>query len=207
MCASVVIVPQEVIQEIVDEIKRQDAANLMPDWPARWQPKPETMQTAYPRMELSVIVSDEESQLATQMLSWGFEVTWSKQVVFNTRFDTATRPGGSLWSESLAQRRCIVPTWGFFEPHKSETFINPKSNKPNKQQYHFSSPGFPILFIAGVFQEGHFSLMTTEPNSAVAPIHHRMPVVLEPSELNTWLFGEYNLLADRSKVDLIATKV
>jgi len=228
------MVPQMIIEEIVKEIERQNLANVMADWPARVQPaaqgdgplatqgdggfvlgqaptqnlRPPVLPGlhAFPKSEVPVIVPDAEARLTTEVMTWGYKVSWSKQVVFNTRFDTATRPGRNMWAESLAERRCVVPTYGFYEPHKSETFINPRSNKINKQQYFFTSPSSAILFIAGVFEGDQFSLMTTEPSATMFPIHNRMPVVLEPSELDTWLFGEYLTLENRSAVELIATK-
>ena len=167
---------------------------------------PKTIKSAFPKSELPIIVPDAEAHLTTKVMTWGYHVSWSKQVVFNTRFDTATKPGRNMWAESLAERRCVVPTYGFYEPHKSETLINLRTNKINKQQYFFTSPTSAILFIAGVFEGDQFSLMTTEPNSVMLPIHNRMPVVLEPNELDTWLFGEYLSLEDRSMVSIIATK-
>ena len=218
MCAHVVMVPQMIIEEIVKEIERQNLARVMADWPAVVQPPPEPsallsqqpdptyLKHAFPGSEVPIIVPDAEARLAAQVMTWGYDVSWSKQPVFNTRFDTATKPGRNIWAESLAERRCVVPTYGFYEPHKSETFINPKSNKVNKQQYFFTSPTSAVLFIAGVFEGDQFSLMTTEPNTTMFPIHSRMPVVLEPNELDTWLFGEYLSLEDRSRVDLVVTK-
>ena len=206
MCAHVVMVPQMIIEEIVREIERQNLANYLPDWPAVVQPDPKTLKSAFPKSPVPIILPDKEARLTTKVMTWGYTVPWSKQVVFNTRFDTATRPGKNMWAESLAERRCVVPTFGFYEPHKSETFINPRSNRENKQQYFFASPTSALLFIAGVFEGDQFSLMTTEPNGIMRPIHNRMPLVLEPDELDTWLFGEYLSLEDRSMIDIIATK-
>jgi len=202
------MVPQMIIEEIVQEIQRQNLARDLADWPAIVQPAPDpkTMVSAFPKSQMPIILPDEEARLTTRVMTWGYDVSWSKQVVFNTRFDTATKPGRNMWAESLAERRCVVPTYGFFEPHKSETFINPRSNKINKQQYFFTSPSSALLFIAGVFEGDRFSLMTTEPNATMFPIHNRMPVVLEPGELDTWLFGEYLSLEDRSMVSIVATK-
>ena len=207
MCANVIAVPQVIIQEIIDEINRYNAANLLPDWPARWQPRPEDMKSSFPGALLGVIAPDTEARLSVQTMQWGYDVSWSKQLIFNTRFDTATKPGRNMWADSLAERRCVVPTFGFYEPHKSQTFINPRSGKPNKQNYFFTGPDSEIVFLAGVFQDMQFSLMTTEPNSIMSPIHGRMPVVLMPNELDSWLFGDYLSVEDRSSIDLISNKV
>ena len=222
MCGQFLVVPKEVVEEIVRDIIMKRMANAMPDWPARKQEAPEDAQpdtpaeaepepqvikqSVFPGGEATIIVPTEGS-LSAQTMQWGYPVTWNKQVVFNTRFDTATRPGRNMWADSLANRRCLVPTFGFFEPHQSETFINPRTGKPNKQKYLFTSPDSPLVFLAGVYERGSFSLMTTEPNSIMLPIHRRMPVILEPREFDTWLFGDYLSLEDRSSVELLAEKL
>ena len=48
------------------------------------------------------------------------------------------------------------------------------------------------------------SLVTTEPNAAVAPVHNRMPLALEPGEAALWLRGVYEPLLDRGAVRLTA---
>ncbi|MFQ3318336.1 MAG: putative SOS response-associated peptidase YedK [Natronomonas sp.] len=45
-----------------------------------------------------------------------------------------------------------------------------------------------------------FTIVTTEPNSVVEPLHHRMAVVLDPEEETTWLEGE-DVLLDPAPAD------
>jgi putative SOS response-associated peptidase YedK len=61
--------------------------------------------------------------------------------------------------------------------------------------------------MAGVYEDGHFSVMTTAPNRWMREIHPRMPVVLRPGELDVWLRGDYPALADRQQVRLETIKV
>lgn len=199
MCGRFIVVPRNVVEDIIQEVEANRAVNYMPDWPA-------TNRSVYPKAEVPLILS-QENHLACEVMKWGYEVTWNKGVIFNTRADTALKPGRNMWASSLANRRCIVPTFGFYEPHKTETFIDPATGKSRKQQYVFTNPASPILFIAGIFDKGQFSLMTTEPTRSMSPIHDRMPVVLGQSELNTWLTGDYLSLFDRRKVALDIDKV
>jgi len=230
MCGRFIGVPLEVLEQIVQDIQQQQEISQLPDWPAAWP-------TAYPKTIASVLVPADAAaassasdasvvaatlpasaasptspasaaiQLLPRAMQWGFEVSWSKQVVFNTRFDTALKPGSNMWADSLAQRRCLVPTLGFFEPHQSETFINPRTGKDSKQQYLFKRPGAAILLLAGIYdqEQARFSVMTTAPNRLMQPIHQRMPVVLRPAETAIWLAGNYETLADRSAVELTAS--
>ena len=139
-------------------------------------------------------------------MTWGYEVSWQKGRVFNTRIEHAGDPG-SMWAESLERRRCIVPARAFFEPHQHESIISPRTGKAIKRQYVFE-PGPNAaarwLLLAGVFSGDCFSVVTTEPNSIVAPLHNRMPLVLEPADVATWLSPRFADLADRSHVQLSA---
>lgn len=48
-----------------------------------------------------------------------------------------------------------------------------------------------ILTFAGIFVEhengGTFSVLTTEPNVDIKPLHHRMAIYLEPKKCEQWL--------------------
>ncbi|MDO4502596.1 MAG: SOS response-associated peptidase family protein [Coriobacteriia bacterium] len=139
-------------------------------------------------------------------LTWGFEVDWQKQPVFNTRIEHAGDLG-SMWAESLGHRHCVVPVHRFFEPHQNEVVVSPRTGKTTKRQYAFGpAEGSPLpwLLLAGVFSNDRFSVVTTEPNAVMRPIHDRMPLVLEPHEVATWLSPDYAQLADRSRTQLHA---
>lgn len=199
MCGRVLIVSQEVVDQIIQDIIRKRTAEYLPDWPA-------VRRSARPSDTLSLIVPQEGS-LASKEMQWGYQVSWSKALLFNTKAETALRTDGpTMWKESLFERRCILPTYGFFESHKSETYKNPNTGRTAVQQYLFSLPNEAITYLAGIYEGDRFSLMTTKPNASVAPIHDRMPVVLESGELSTWLFGDFTSLFDRSKLVLSVEK-
>lgn len=143
---------------------------------------------------------------------WGFSVSWQRNVVFNARIERAGDAGG-MWSEAFAARRCIVPAWTFFEPHRSETAISPRTGRAIKRQYAFASPDGTPLLLAGIYdrpladdgagseqaEPPRFSIVTTAPTDGISPIHDRMPLVLDPAESRAWLEGApAPLFADRS---------
>ena len=198
MCCNVVAVPTEVIQEIIKDIEQQNPAVILPDWPAR-------RISVFPKDDVPLLVFDEDN-LSVKTLRWGYEPSWSKSVLFNTRVETASGQDRSFWTESLLERRCVVPTLGFYEPHSYETIPSSKTGKQIKQQYFFELPTSSVLFIAGIYEQDHFSLMTTEPNRWMAPIHNRMPLVLAQDEVLTWFSDSYATLFDRSDVELLASK-
>ena len=203
MCGRFILIPEDELNRIIADVKanlkKQQHANVMA-----------TSQDVYPKATVPIIVPNGGSLDVAEM-TWGYEFSWSRAPVFNTRADTALRPSTNgrpnVWADSLKYRRCVVPSHGFYEPHKTETHPSPKTGKPIKDQYFFRLPGSYIVFMAGIYEEGHFSIMTTEPNQWMEDIHPRMPVVLCPKELDAWLYGDYANLFDRSKLELASEKI
>lgn len=166
---------------------------------------PATKPHAFPSSVVPLIVpSGEGAHLIVAHMAWGYEVPWKNGPVFNTRIETALKGDGGMWGASFARRRCLIPAWGFFESHGSETVPSARTGRPVKRQYAFEPCGGAPILLAGIHDKGRFSLVTTEPNDVVAPVHNRMPLVLAPSEAKLWLCGTYAPLLDRSSVELQA---
>lgn len=206
MCVQFRPIPRDTIDLIIQDVEANHPINLVPDWPARsLEPR-----SAFPQSEVGLIVRDDtfphENKMTSALKNWGYLVSWSKQPIVNTRTDSAMDPS-KMWFESVHERRCIIPTFGFFEAHKNETTISTRSGKPIKQQYLFETAGSPVTFIAGIYEDEQFSMMTTDPNEHMSHIHDRMPVVLQQTELRTWLFGDFQVLFDRKGIVLHASKV
>lgn len=191
-------------------------------------PKP-VAQEIYPGMTCAVILV-RNGRLAVERMTFGYEASWLERpgrggkLIANARLEDALARPGSMWAESLALRRCVVPAWGFYEPHRSRTTTSPRTGRPIKQQVFFAlsrersrQPGgassaatadtqtsvsAPALFFAGIYQDGRFAIMTCAPNGSVAPVHDRMPVVLRPEEVRIWLGPRYATLVDRGDVPL-----
>ena len=92
----------------------------------------------------------------------------------------------------------------FFETHREETYPSPKTGKPIKRQYEFRVPEQDIIFIGCTWRGSTFSMVTTDANADMAPIHHRMPLIVRQEELPLWFGPKYQQLADRFKIRLQA---
>ena len=107
---------------------------------------------------------------------WGFPGYRGKEVIINARAETA--PQRLTFADSFRNRRCIVPTTGYFEW------------SAEKRKYLFRQPEKKILYLAGLYtpciDSMRFVVLTTAANESVAAVHHRMPVVLEEHELELW---------------------
>ncbi|MDL2327375.1 SOS response-associated peptidase [Ruminococcaceae bacterium OttesenSCG-928-A11] len=198
MCGRFILIPKDELNRIIADVKKNLQAQQHANVSASYQ-------DVYPKAEVPIIVPD-AGRLEVAVMKWGYERSWSKVPLFNTRADTATGKKGNMWEGSLEHRRCIIPSYGFYEPHKTDTHPSPKTGKPIKDQYYFHLPNSDILLMAGVYEDGHFSIMTTEPNRWMRDIHPRMPVVLRPDEVDTWLGESYSTLFDRSNIELTAQR-
>ena len=168
----------------------------------------EPIRDAYPGSKVPAYVPDAAGDLATISLNWGFPLEGRKNAVFNTRIESALaqlRQGRrGMWADAIAHGRCLVPVRAFYESHGTETVASEKTGKPVRRQYRFRLPGVPAFLLAGIQQDGNLSIVTTEPNATVAPVHNRMPLVLGPGESSIWLGPAFASLIDRTNIDLSA---
>ena len=110
---------------------------------------------------------------------WGFPHFKGNGVIINARSETAADK--TMFRKPLLTGRCVVPTSGFFE----------WSQDGRKQKYLFRKPGVETLYLAGLFNcfrgENRYVILTTEANASISDIHNRMPVILQPEEIQPWL--------------------
>ena len=128
----------------------------------------------------AMILKGEGNHLAAEQMRWGFPGFEKGKLLINARAETALeRP---TFRESVQDRRCIIPARGFYEWNKS------------KEKFTFERKETPVLFMAGCYNryEGQerFVILTTDANSSVAPVHNRMPLILEPEELGDWVLDD-----------------
>ena len=198
MCGRMIILTYD---EVLDVLQAVQAGpdNPYPDWPAR------APVDAYPQSEVPIVRADDAANglgcCEVQKLNWGYPVEWQRAPVFNTRIESLLE-GHGMWRASAENGRCLVPTFGFYERHARETVRSARTGRPVKRFYEFELVDEPITWLAGISEGDHFSIVTTEPNRFVAPVHNRMPVVLRRDELPAWMEGDFARLADRGKVEL-----
>ncbi|HHS93779.1 MAG TPA: SOS response-associated peptidase [Rhodobacterales bacterium] len=141
-----------------------------------------------PTEDVAVVTADPNRRL--RPMRWGFVPRWYKgpsdgPLLINARSETiADKPA---FAEAARQRRCLVPVTGFYEWHRTK-----EARLPWFVQRADRTP----LVLAGIWQEWgeeqapSFAIVTTEANAAMAPIHHRIPVVIDPKDWGLWLGEE-----------------
>jgi len=118
-------------------------------------------------------------------LRWGLVPSWAKDLaigsrMINARADTvAEKPA---YRTALKKRRCLIVADGFFEWQK---------NGKAKQPYLIRLPGGEPFCFAGLWERWQTvetcTIITTDANGLMAPIHDRMPVILSPADYGLWL--------------------
>lgn len=131
---------------------------------------------------------------------WGLIPSWAKDAsmgarLINARSETvAEKPA---FRAAFKQRRCIIPTDGFYEWQRTGG---------KKQPFFFRMRDERPFGFAGLWErwEGEggqainsCTILTTKANEVLRPVHDRMPVILHPDEYEMWLD------TDVRKLDLI----
>lgn len=202
MCVRFSPITKAEAEAIVSAMHSQGRAPAPPDGD-RLDP----IHDAYPGAQVPLFVSDSAGRLQVACLTWGFPFDGKANAVFNTRIESALeqlrRGRRGMWAKAIRDGRCLVPVRAFYEAHATERIVNEETGKAVRRQYRFRMPGARVFLLAGVQLDGCFSIVTTEPNASVAPIHDRMPLVLGPGESKIWIRQGFTELADRSPIALV----
>ncbi len=142
-----------------------------------------------PTVQIPVITSTEGTRHYRSM-RWGFIPHWYKKpnggpLLINARSETiAEKPA---FKAACRERRCLIPASGFYEWKREE-------GETPLPWWVTRADGAPMVF-AGIWQvwereDERFvtcAIVTTDANEAMAPIHHRLPVILAPEDWPLWL--------------------
>jgi len=142
-----------------------------------------------PRDDVATIRNVDEEHIVEQ--EWSLLPHWAEDTdeeprPINARSETvAEKP---MFEEAFKERRCLVLTDGFYEW---------KGERGNKQPFRVHLADDEPFAMAGIWNRFEangealetVTILTTEPNEVIEPIHDRMPVVLERDDEDTWLAG------------------
>lgn len=152
---------------------------------------------AAPMQNLPIVVKDRIG-----MARWGFLPEWAEKddpslcvKMINARSETVS--GKASYRDSWARgRRCLVPASGFYEWHKAGQERGANVEHKHKQPYYIHAPEMPCMAFAGLWAKAHnvltFTILTKEARGPIADIHHRMPVILSPSQAQQWFAESYD---------------
>lgn len=125
-------------------------------------------------------------------MSWGFRRAFAaptkgrasvQRTIVNSRED---KLDGRTWKKAFMESRCLIPASSFYE------WVEQGGRKVPLR---FERVGNQWLWIAGIWEDSKehgecFSMITTEPNDVLEPVHDRMPAVLADWQIAPYLAGE-----------------
>lgn len=149
-----------------------------------------------PTDEVAAVVERRGDRLV-DAFRWGLVPSWSTSRTgaarrINARAETVeTTPA---FRTAFERQRCIVPADAFYEWRRVAA---PGASRARSQPFAFRrADGDPLAF-AGLWARWHdpasaeplasCTIITTVANAAVARLHDRMPVILDPLDWNAWL--------------------
>lgn len=124
-------------------------------------------------------------------MKWGLVPSWAKDEKIGYKMINARSEGIETkpsFRAAFKRHRCLVPTTGFYEWKKVDAkmkqpyFIRLKSGEP------FAFAG--LWEVWGPDNLETFTIITTENNELIEPIHTRMPVILHEKDEAVWLDPE-----------------
>ena len=139
---------------------------------------------AHPYQDLPVIKKYTNGN-ALENLKWGLVPSWSKKKEFkpliNARLETIDEKVS--FKKLIQLTRCVAVADGFYEWKREEK---------NKIPYYFLREDKKIIYIAGIYENDQFCLVTEEASKNILEIHRRQPVILNEKDINRYLNIELN---------------
>lgn len=145
-----------------------------------------------PGTDVLAITTDREGSPRAEMLRWGLVPSWADDTrtgykMINARAETLE--DRAAFKLPFERFRCLIPADGFYEWQAPEGLRN-------KQPFHITRSDREPFAFAGLWSVWHrgqpdelrsTTIITTQANSVMAPIHDRMPAILAPEAESAWL--------------------
>ena len=167
--------------EIVDGKRiflRFQVTNIMPDILSNLDVRP--------TQQVPVLLTDHQLRL----MKWGLVPVWAKDPSVGMKMINARAEGIAdkpSFKRPLRSQRCLLPASAFFEW---------QGTKGAKTKYRIGRKDGDMLALAGLYDVWKSpagvelttcTIITCQPNAIMAPIHNRMPVILQPEDEDAWL--------------------
>ena len=156
-----------------------------------------------PTMDVYAVVGDRSDSGSPgrrlDTFRWGLVPSWAKDERIGNRMINAraeTIDSKQSFRAAFRRRRCLVPATGFYE---WRTLTNLHGGRPAKQPVFIHRGDGEPLAMAGLWEQWRgpdrdwsevlhsVTVVTTEANGFMQPIHDRMPVLLARRHWEEWL--------------------
>jgi putative SOS response-associated peptidase YedK len=173
MCGRFSLTPK--IEQVIEKLNIINSIDLAPSY------------NIAPSQNIAVVRSVDH-QMHISAMRWGLIPFWSKELpksnsLINARSETvASKPS---FRNAYKKRRCLIPADGFYEWQKAGE---------SKQPYYIQLKNKDIFTFAGLWEQWQgeeqtiesCTILTTSANEDMKPIHHRMPVIINPDQYRHW---------------------
>ena len=130
---------------------------------------------------------------------WGLVPWWAKDPsigarAFNAKSETVEEK--PMFRSAIARHRCVIPADAFYEWGPAPVDGGPKGRK---QPWCFRPARSGLLLLGGLWEQWRSrddpsatplrtcTILTTDANELVGPVHDRMPVLIADADLEEWL--------------------
>src|SRR6476660_9226860 len=125
-------------------------------------------------------------------MRWGLVPSWAEDVSIGNKMLNARSEGIETkpsFRSAIKRRRCLVIADGFYEWKVGET------KKAPKQPFHMHRPDDRPFAFAGLWERWEkgetpvesCTIITTDANTFMQPLHNRMPVILGAADYGKWM--------------------
>ena len=173
--------------DAIAEVFGFDSSIMRDIYSPRWNIPPTTPVLSVHRSSMASACGDNEARL----LRWGMARAGSPRAagagrpLFNARAETAHRLPS--FRQAFRERRCLIPANGFYEWKRDAA--------GSRTPVWFYREDAAVIAFAGIWTSERApngdivscAIITCAANSLVAPIHHRMPVILPQETYREWL--------------------
>lgn len=125
----------------------------------------------------AVVIFSSGGQLTASNMEWGLRDPYHNTLVINARAESVFDK--KMFADSIRARRCVIPASGYYEWDSA------------KARYRFTMPDGGLTLLTGIYRlelgEPHYTILTTEANECMKPVHPRMPVTIAQDEIKGWL--------------------
>lgn len=169
--------------------QRSDPKRLAKEFKVADMPEVEPRYNIAPtQVILGVLASEDGREM--KFFKWGLIPSWAKDTAMGARLINArseTVEEKPAFREAFKKRRCIIPADGFYEWQRTDG---------KKQPFFFQMRDERPFGFAGLWERWQgvggeaiesCTILTTEANEVLRPVHDRMPVILHSDDYELWL--------------------
>lgn len=179
MCGRFALATEKKILEMLYQLIIRDDFELRPRY------------NISPSQQIAVCrLSPQNGKKELAALKWGLVPFWVEDQSIGSRMINArseTAASKPSFRDAFKKRRILIPVSGFYEwkqeveDVKQPYYIQRQDGQP------FSLAGLWERWEKGTVPLESCTILTTEPNTLIAPLHKRMPVIIAPGNYDLWL--------------------